>query len=187
MSDTGILTDGQQGSVFLVVVVLLLTLVMLSGRSILGTVVSESGIAQNLHLHKMAFYEAEGGAQIGIEILEDNIYHQGRRDGDRVEGITIDDGDFYLASALPADTPPDRFNRVAHFPESDTTPPFTRIMIGRFASRSSGGAIQMLNGYGSLGRGAAAGGTWTVYNIRSQHVGRRGSESIVDLLYRHVP
>jgi hypothetical protein len=178
--------SGEQGSVLIVVVVMLLALLVVSGVSILSAVISEKRIAVNLHLNKMAFYEADGGAQLGIQLIEDNIYHKGRRDGETVEGVTIDDGDFYMNPALPEDVVPCRDNRVAHFPDPDSDPPFTRIMVGGVTSLSTGSAILMLNGYGSAGRNAAGKGAWVTYNIRSQHVGHRESESIVDLFYRHV-
>lgn len=179
--------NNQRGAVFIVVAVMLLALLMLTATSILKTVVSESAIAVNLHLHRMAFYEAEGGAQIAMQLIEDNIYHRGRTDGETIQGITIDDGDFYLNGPLPEDVAPDRQNRVAHYPDPDSDPPFTRILVGGTVSLAEGNAIQMFAGYGGVGHGAAAGGLQAIYRIRSRHVGRRKNESIVEVVYRHVP
>jgi hypothetical protein len=179
--------DNQRGAVFIVVAVLLLALLMLTGKSILKTVVSESAIAVNLHLHRMAFYEAEGGAYIGMQLIEDNIYHRGRTDGEAIQGVTLDDGDFYLNGPLPGDVAPDRQNRVAHYPDPDSHPPFTRIMIGGTVSLAEGNAIQMFSGYRAVGHGVAAGGVRATYHIRSRHVGKRKNESIVEVIYRHVP
>ena len=98
--------------------------------------------------------------------------------------LTLVCGQVY--ATLPLEAVPNTDNQVAHYPNPDGRPPCTRIMIGGVTSLSSGNGIQMLNGYSSAGSGAANGGGQVTYTIRSRYVGRRKSESIVDLWYRHM-
>lgn len=179
------LIGDEQGSVFIVVAVLVLALLTIYGMSITRTVVTESRIATNQHLHRMAFYQAEGGTQLAMELIRDNIYHRGRQAGEVVQGITIDQGNFYMNATITSRERPDLSNRVAHYPNPDTSPPFTRLMVGGLTSLSSGSAIHMLNGYSGPGKAAAKSGACVVFNIRSQYLGRRSNESIVDLFYRY--
>jgi hypothetical protein len=177
---------GQQGSVLIVMAVMILALLTIYGLSASRTAVTENRIGGNHHLHKMAFYQADGGVQVGIALVVDNIRQRGRNDKETVQGITLDKGSFYLDSELPPGALPNRENRTGHYPADDSAPPFTRLLIGGEPSLSTGGAILMLNGYGGLGQSAARGGAWYVYDIRSRHRGRRNNDAVVELFFRHV-
>jgi hypothetical protein len=177
---------GQAGSVLIVMAVLMLALLSIYGVSATRSGVTESRIAGNHHLHKMAFYQADGGARVAVELIRDNIRRRGRSDKETVQGITLDDGSLYLSGPLPAGVRPNRKNKSAHYPVDDSIPPFTQLMIGGKPSLSRGGAILAFNGYAGLGQAAARGGAWFVYDIRSRYCGRRNNEAIVELFYRHV-
>ena len=179
-------TNREAGAVLIVMAVLLLALLTIFGVSATRTATTESRIGVNHHLHKMAFYAADGGCRVGMALVEDNIRQKGRNDGVTVQGITLDDGDFYLNGELPAAVRPSRGNRVAHYPPDDGRHPLTELMIGATARLSTGGGVAALSGYSGAGRTAARGGAWMVFDIRSRHRGRRHNDAVVELFYRHV-
>ena len=47
-------------------------------------------------------------------------------------------------------------------------------------------AIQMAAGYEGKGYSIGGGGTYLVYDIRSQHLGKNNSEVIIGIKYRHI-
>ncbi len=44
----------------------------------------------------------------------------------------------------------------------------------------------MIAGYEGKGKGAAGGGAWVLYHIRSRHMGFDGSDSVVEVQWKHV-
>lgn len=177
---------------------LMITLLALVGVWSTQTSVVETHISGNEKLHKIAFHKANGGAEAGIELIEQNIEERGfpveQIDGLDVcarQGIGIDlvhsTASFY-ANADIGTQKPSCTNRDAFIPRENLacTPPITNLRIGGNTSLSSGGAIQMIAGYEGKGKGAAGGGGWVTYDIRAQHQGADHSESVVNLRWRHV-
>lgn len=182
----------------LVISLLLITLLALVGVWSTQTSVMETRISGNEKLHKVAFNHANGGAEAGIELIEQNIEEHGFPVGQGANGpvcskrgIGIDlvhsSQNFYANSDI-GNQKPSCTNRDAFIPRENTncTPPITNLRIGGNTSLSSGGAIQMIAGYEGKGKGAAGGGGWITYDIRSQHMGPGNSESVVNLRWRHV-
>jgi hypothetical protein len=191
---------------------LLLSILMIGLLAVIGifstqTSTTETRIARNQKLHKMAFHEAEGGAEVGIQILEDNIEEKGF--DDRVSGgsceirnVAIDTADtdprqssvrLYMKDALPstgANAKPGWANDVrdATIPRNSTgVPPLTNIMIGRSGCVATpGSSLQMIAGYEGKGKSAAGGGTYVIYDVRSRHQGLDNSESTINLGWLHV-
>ena len=167
-------------SVLLVLVILTIIGVSASNNSNI-----EVQIATNDTLQKMAFFEADGGTEVGIELLELCIDEKGFASGEDVEGnIRVFTGDLHLNPAI-GNAKPSSTNRDARFPPVNTRP-MTRLRIGGATSMGVGSATQMIAGYEGAGKGSAGGGSWVDYNIRSQHEGARQNEAVVDIIWRHL-
>ncbi len=92
------LFSDDSGSVAIVMAVMLLTVVTIIGISAINNSMTETGIATNDMIYKDAFVEADGGTEVGREVLEQNIACLGfTGSGDNVSGasgFSIDgDGD----------------------------------------------------------------------------------------------
>ncbi|MCU0587748.1 MAG: pilus assembly PilX N-terminal domain-containing protein [Syntrophobacteraceae bacterium] len=187
---------------------LLLSMLVISLLAVAGilssrTSTTETRISRNDRLYKVAFYEAEGGAEASTELLEQNIEQRGFCSGlganqvCRVVGMAIDTQisddpslKFYMNGALGAGVKPTSTaaGRDVYIPKGPdgATPPITNILIGGDTELSTGGAIQMIAGYEGKGKGAAGGGAWIIYDVRSRHLGLDSSESIVEMEWKHV-
>jgi len=75
-----------------------------------------------------------------------------------------------------------------YYPASNVscTPPVTAVKVGGTTSLAIGGAVQMIAGYEGKGKGAAGGGAWVLYHIRSRHMGFDSSDSVVEVQWKHV-
>jgi hypothetical protein len=184
----------QSGNVLIVVSVLLLALLTILGVSSINTVKIGSRIAVNDHLYKMAFYEADGGTQTGIQLIEENLACPGGfsdEPTDIADFIRVGNRDFYTnatpnvtaaISICPSDTA-----RDAYYPLGYTgNDPHTNLRFFGQVAYGAGSAIQMAAGYEGRGKGAGAGGGRLVYNIHAQRVGLRNSQSHVLARWRHV-
>jgi hypothetical protein len=166
---------------------LILAVLTIIGISSISTSNMEVQISTNDKVHKMAFYAADGGADLGTELLELNIAcPSGFVNDDLVIGnITIVDKDFWMQDGddIPAaDYPSDTQRDVLIDAAAGT---HTNLSFFGATSFGVGGAIQMAAGYEGKGKGAAGGGVSLLYEIRSQHLGFANSESIVALQWRH--
>jgi hypothetical protein len=187
---------------------LLLSMIVISLLAVAGILSSqtstmETRIARNDRLHKLSFYEAEGGAEASTELLEQNIEQRGFCAGlganqvCQVVGMSMDTAvsddpslKFYMNTALGGTVKPTSAaaGRDVYIQKGAdaTTPPITNILIGGDTELSTGGAIQMIAGYEGKGKGAAGGGAWIIYDIRSRHQGLDNSDSTVELEWKHV-
>lgn len=183
--DAGILHPiaNEAGFVLVAAIMILLVLVIL-GISSTTTTNIELQIAGNDKTNKQTFYAADGGTEVGANLLEENISCP---EGFAVQPLTIGtvevvNRDFWLQEtlALPSDTV-----RDMRLPANDAAP-HTNITISGNTTLSHGSALQMIAGYEGLGKGAASGGASILYDINSQHLGNNNAESTVYLLWRHV-
>jgi len=171
----------ESGTV-LIIAILTLLLLTLIGIFATNTTTLELLISGNYKASKAAFHEADGGTQVGIELLEQNIYSVGFDNSDMGD-VHITDSNFYLNSS--SGSPP----TVAYFPRNSngTVPPFTNLSIGGNSSLSTGNAIQLASGYEGKGKGSGSGGVYVVYDIVSEHYGIGNSQAKVKLRYRFIP
>ncbi len=170
---------------------LILAVLTIIGISSISTSNMEVQIATNDKIHKMAFYAADGGAELGTELLELNIACASgfANDNLQINNVTVVDKDFWMQD----DEPKDGFGNVAAYPsdtEQDvqidgTSGPHTNLSIFGATSFGVGGAIEMAAGYEGKGKGAAGGGVSLLYQIFSQHQGFADSESVVAIQWRH--
>jgi len=171
---------------------LILAVLTIIGISSISTSNIEVQIATNDKVHKMAFYAADGGTELGTELLELNIACASGFEKDNLpitDVITVVDRDFWMQ----ADKPKDGSDNVIPFP-SDTERDVlinnaagtnTNLSIFGVTALGIGGAIEMAAGYEGKGKGAAGGGVSLLYQIFSQHLGLADSESVVAIEWRH--
>jgi hypothetical protein len=177
----------ERGSalVFAVLILLLLTVI---GIAATNTSTIETLISGNDRVHKMAFHEADGGTEIGIELLEQNIKLAGFDDSElaAIPDVNVTSPNLYLNNTpnVPSDN-----NRDAYLPKNYAgNGPHNNLTIGINTKGFplSGGAIQMAAGYEGKGKGAAGGGSYVVYDIWSQGKEKVNSEAIILLKWMHV-
>ena len=167
---------------------LILAVLTIIGISSISTSNIEVQIATNDKVHKMAFYAADGGTELGTELLELNIACASGFTSDDLpitDDITAVDGDFWMQSVAPGP--------VGSFPSdterdvliNNTAGTHTNLSIFGATALGVGGAIEMAAGYEGKGKGAAGGGVSLLYQIFSQHLGLANSKSVVAIEWRH--
>ena len=170
---------------------LILAVLTIIGISSISTSNVEVQIATNDKVHKMAFYAADGGSELGTELLELNIACASGFATDNlvINNITVVDKDFWMQS----EEPKDGFGDIIEHPSDSehdvqidaAAGPHTNLSIYGETAFGVGGAIEMAAGYEGKGKGAAGGGVSLLYNIFSQNLGLAGSESVVGIRWRH--
>ena len=167
----------QSGMVF-VVAIIILALLGVIGLAATDTAILHILMAANGNDAKNAFFLADSGANAGHEYLERAIAS--------ANATFYNDGTPSTnASAWENnnDFNPDDFPVRWHSQGSEDT----YVRAGFIETGLvPGSAIQTGTGYGSAGRGAASGGTFSSYLIRSHRQGARNSVAEVDLGWRHI-
>jgi hypothetical protein len=178
---------GNEKGSALIISVLILLLLTVIGIAATNTSTIEILISGNDRVHKMAFHQADGGTEVGIELVEQNIYMAGFSAAE-LAGL----GDVNVTSVNPdlndiRDMPSDN-NRDAYLPRNyGGNGPHTNLTVDNVKTEySTGSAIQMAAGYEGIGKGAAGGGSKTFYDIWSQHIGLANSEDIILLQWIHI-
>ncbi len=174
--------SNNNGSVLLISILMLLLLTVI-GIAATNTSTIELLISGNDKVHKMAFHQADGGSEVGIELVEQNIILAGF-DTNQIGDVNVVSLNLFLNN--PPNMPDDN-NRDAFFPRGYVGGgPHTNLTIGGNPELSTGSAIQMAAGYEGVGKGAAGGGAKVVYDIWSQHDGINNSEAVIILQWMHV-
>ena len=176
----------EQGFV-LITSLLMLTVLMIIGIAATNTTDIELQISGNDKANTMTFYAADSGNELSKELIELTVYERGWENEagttKTIGPITIQNKDYWLNPDLPTVEVPSSANR-------DVSLPFDRgqtyLRVGTNGELSSGGAIQMAAGYEGVGKGAAGGGAWIIYDVRSRHDGVNNSQSQVKGQWRHV-
>ena len=181
----------QDGLVTVAALFFLIVLTIM-GTSAISTSNMEVQIATNDEIHKMTFYAADGGADLGTELVELNIAcPNGFASDDLAIGdITVIDRDFWMQE----DEPVDGANNVVPYPSDterdilidDAAGNRTNLTIFGQTAYGIGGATEMAAAYEGKGKAAASGGVTLEYEIYSQHRGYANSESVVMLHWQHV-
>ena len=171
---------------------LILAILTIIGIASISTSNIEVQIATNDKVHKMAFYAADGGSELGTELLELNIACASGFTSDNLavtDDVTVVDRDFWMQN----DEPKDGSDNVIPYPSNterdilinNTAGTNTNLSIFGVTALGVGGAIEMAAGYEGKGKGAAGGGVSLLYQIFSQHLGLADSESVVAIEWRH--
>jgi hypothetical protein len=171
---------------------LILAVLTIIGIASISTSNIEVQIATNDKVHKMAFYAADGGSELGTELLELNIACASGFTSDNLavtDDVTVVDRDFWMQN----DEPKDGSDNVIPYPSNterdilinNAAGTNTNLSIFGVTALGVGGAIEMAAGYEGKGKGAAGGGVSLLYQIFSQHLGLADSESVVAIEWRH--
>jgi hypothetical protein len=177
------LIDNQSGSA-IVIALLILAVTIIIGTTAITTSNTELQIATQDARHKIAFYAADGGSEVGAEIVEQNIACPGGFSISTIGGLEVDNALLWMnaSASKPSDT-----NRDFYFPSGYAAgEPHTNLTVGGGTTLAAGGAIQMAAGYEGKGKGAPSGGAHIVYDIYSAHTGHFNSKALVLLQWRHV-
>jgi len=181
----------EDGSITVLALVLLVLLTLL-GIAATTTSSIEVQIAGNDDRHKKALYEADGGTEVGFEMLEQNIAcPNGFNTFDEDAGllnittdVTVSTKAFWLIENEPtSDYPSDTVRDIVINRPAGS---HTNLSIYGSTQLSSGSAIQMVAGYEGKGKGAGSGGGHIVYNVYSKYMGRDNSQSMVMSQWKHM-
>ncbi len=88
----------------LVIALMFLVILTLLGSAAIRTSLIEMEITGNQKQNKMAFYEADGGTEVGIELIEEAISERGYSVS-QVGSITIVEPNFYLNADIDTGCP----------------------------------------------------------------------------------
>jgi len=180
-------TDNPDGLVTMAALLFLIILTIV-GTSAISSSTMEVQIATNDEIHKMTFYAADGGADLGTELLELNIACPTgfANDNLAIDTINVTDKDFWMQQPdenddvpLPSDTERDVLI-------GDNAGNHTNLSIAGRTGFGVGAAIEMAAAYEGKGKAAASGGVTLDYQIISQHLGYANSESMIALRWQHV-
>lgn len=179
----------NEGSALLMALLILLVVTVI-GVSSMRTSSVEVKIASNDRLYKTSFYAAEGGTEVGRELVEQNLACATGFSSDVISGknsksVKLTDRRFAFKETPPAGDYPSDSEYDIRWPD-DTTVPHTNVVAYGNTELSTGSAIQMAAGYEGRGKGAAGGGAQIIYNIYSRHQGRQKSTACIRVNYRHV-
>ena len=190
LSVTKNIPNTENGSIT-VLALIMLALLTLLGIAATMTSSIEVQIAGNDDRYKKALYEADGGTEVGFEMLEQNIACP-MGFSTFIEGVGLDIGDvhvdtkdFWLQVDPPTgEYPSDIVRDIVIYGPSPA--PRTNLSIYGATQMSTGSAIQMSAGYEGKGKGVGAGGAYLVYRVYSQHKGRANSQAEIMSQWRHL-
>lgn len=167
----------QSGSA-LVIALIVLAILGAIGLTALDVADINLFISANDRDSKEAFFHADSGANLGHEYLE--------------AAIEITNSTFYSDGTNATDARTWQNSTVFDAADFSTTwyasglmATFVRAGLLR-SGVLEGSAIQIGAGYEGVGKGAAGGGTFTNFLIRSHRIGARNSVAEVDLGWRHI-
>lgn len=202
-----LLKHNENGTVLLITMIIL-TIATLIGIAAMNTSHVENLIAGNDKWQKVAFHAADGGTEVGREILEENFSCPTGFHG--TDPIIIDDSngaDSYsieIEPGMATYVTPNYAHRRFWFNEVDPGCPFptttqrdirigtndvaphTNLAFAGITRLSTGSALQMIAGYEGKAFGAAGGGAYIATGIHAQHVGVANSRGIVRTLAIHM-
>lgn len=198
---TGKCVDNENGYVLLGALLILVLLIVIGLAATTNTSL-EIQIAGNDQIHKETFYQADGGIQVAVRLVEESLGVMGdftALDGNNIlidpdnpnNNILIVDRNVSVNEDLTRDqtTISDAARDMAYFSngyDPTNVAPHTNIIADGVTSTVEGAGLQMLAGYEGKGKGTAGGGGKILYSIYSQHVGRVQSESVIKVEWRHV-
>ena len=176
-SHQSIKASGQSGSA-LVLAVIVLAILGAIGLASLDVAELNLFISANDRDAKEAFFHADSGVNLGHEFLEESIENA--------------NSTFYSDGTNGTDATTWQNSTVFNAPDFTTNwyangTMITYVRAGLLDSGVlEGSAMQIGAGYEGVGKGAAGGGTFTNYLIRSHRIGQRDSQAEVDLAWRHI-
>jgi len=161
----------------LITALLMLVVLMIIGIAATNTTTIELQISGNDKVAKQTFYQADGGTNVGVSILEENITTSGFTAPGGYHGVNITNTALYMNdhTATGVDATMTRDGEQTEF----------RFLGGPIQS-SPGSGAQMAAGYEGKGKSAASGGSFKVYDVEAKHFGANNSEAAVLIQWRHL-
>jgi len=189
----------EQGFVLVAALLVMLVLTILGISTTTNTTI-ELQIAGNDKVSKITFYEAEGGAMLGSELLEQNYSCPGGFTTNAIVSTvwarikTIGDQPIMDAATLQNKLNNPTTNYDAAYSLTGTAltggvlPALEvgYLYYGGSTNILPGGALQMAAGYEGKGKASAQGGVAKLVDIYSQFKGLTNSESIILYGWRHM-
>ena len=201
----------DDGGFVLVTALLIMVILTIIGVAATNTTIFELKISGNDRTHKTTMYQAEAGAVLSAEVLEQNINClTGFTKTATIAGTDVADldgairtwsrtsnGRNGLAMYLDPDpwksttetcTPMDPAGPNISYPIANlaTAVELTDAYVGGGSEMLPGGSLVMAAGYERKGKSAAGGGTIRNYNIIARHRGVNNSESTILFGWRHL-
>jgi len=204
------LSSSSEDGYILVFTLLLLVVLTLLGVSAIDTSIFESNMSANDALYKRAFYQADGGAELGIQLAYENAicstvkqgftknFGELRLIGDSVVVTDLvfaqnKDENLYKTPPVPL-APSDSNRHAAFYPGAKMVPgaatndshdaePNTNLLFSSRTIEEEGSGTIAFSGYPGLGV-SQVGATSKEYTIASQHQGARRSESLVTITWK---
>lgn len=192
------ISQNEDGYV-LVVALLVMAILSLLGIAGMNTSTFEMQVAGNDWNAKRTFYKADGGVSQGIELVEQSLACPGGFTKP-IDGIHYESPSLYNNLSIDLTTIVKRFDDpngvedtnnkydVAYPYTNNNLPPYDVgfLFFGGQTKVLPGGALQMAAGYEGKGKSAAQGGVAKIYDIYSQYLGPKNSESIIVAGWRHL-
>jgi hypothetical protein len=209
-------TGRKEDGFVLVWALLLMVVLLILGVSGIGTSVFESMMTANDALHKQSFFQADGGVNVAARLIEENVACSGGFGANSganclVKGnilveknANVGTGKLDLYSnmktgsaatnkaGVPSEDPLSPLFRDAYYfydgvnDPGGTLLPRTNIKTGATVVPVAGGSAGMIMGYAGWGYSAPGGGGARDYDIFSQHINVRQSQSVVEAVWRHL-
>lgn len=182
----------------MVVALMILVILTLIGIAGLSTSIFEEQIAGNDWSAKRTFYKADGGTELGSELLEHNFSCGPLTSTKITNRLRVDTTNIFHNSVEPTAGYPSDTIRDLCWPSADagnpaladcsvnSTAEHTNLSVFGNISYNPGSAIQMAAGYEGKGKGAAGGGAMYLHEIHSQNLSPRGNEAVVRVEWRHL-
>ena len=187
---------GDERGFVLVAAMLMLLILTIIGISALNTSNMEIQIASNDRRRKEVLSQADGGTQLGIRLVEENL---GTPNGFTAltAGVLNNTNNTVLIAnvslsknevlALPSDATRDAAYYSEGYNPIQPNTQHTNITASGVTQTTPGSGLQMVAGYEGKGKGTAGGGGQIRYTISSQHLDPSfNSESMVQVVWRHV-
>jgi hypothetical protein len=172
----------ERGSA-IVIVIMLIALLSFVGIATITFTTTELQTAGNDLRSKIAFYNADGAVEVASELLEQNTNCPNGFSISNIGDVVVEDLDFRQNTVPSA---PSDADRDLYFPAGYGTGPHTNVNIGGSTGTTQGASIIMASGYEREGKSKAAGGTFKLYDIVSQHEGSLNTVSLIRAQWRHV-
>ncbi len=182
-------SQGSGRGFVLVGALLILVLLVLIGISSTTSTTLELQIAGAERVRRETFYQSDAGAEVGVQLLEENlacVAEEGGFFSAIIGTITVNDPDFSEnVAADPGLTP--AAGAHATYPSGSGNTNLTVSRTSAAAIAPEGTALRQVTGYEHKGAGAGGGsGFYHRYNVYAQHQGIQSSESVVHVRWRHI-
>ncbi len=200
---------GEDGYI-LVTSLMAMVIVILLGVSGINTSIFETKMAANKALHKQSFYEADGATEVGLAILKHNINCISGFGTDGLDGritlsstwtdksgysvadadMPIDSRNLWMTNNIVEGTPrASNNNRDFYYNPIGVVanaagPRISNVRVNGRTKLTVGSALEMTAGYEGRGKSLGADGASLSYQIHSQYIGERNSETAICIEYR---